>query len=87
MARPAGTAHTPGLRPTATKEVTVDKQQSTAHPAHPSSEDHDRQDERPHACNNGWVTIGQMVIDPETGEETEEFAMYLCRRCADAKRS
>ena len=41
------------------------------------------QDERPHACNDGWVTIGQAVIDPDTGEETEEFALYLCRRCAD----
>jgi hypothetical protein len=40
------------------------------------------QDERPHACNDGWVTIGQLVVDPETGEETEEFALYLCRRCA-----
>ena len=38
---------------------------------------------RPCACNDGWVTIGQMVTDPETGEETEEYAVYLCRRCAD----
>src|ERR671910_687903 len=30
------------------------------------------------ACNDGWVTIGQMATDPETGEETEEFALYLC---------
>ncbi len=37
----------------------------------------------PHACNDGWVTLGQRVIDPETGEETEECADYLCRRCAD----
>jgi hypothetical protein len=37
--------------------------------------------ERRHACNDGWVTIGQIVIDPETGEETEEYALYLCRRC------
>jgi hypothetical protein len=36
----------------------------------------------PHACNNGWVTMGQIVADPETGEETEEYALYLCRRCA-----
>jgi hypothetical protein len=43
---------------------------------------HDDQDERPHACIDGWVTIGQMVVDPETGEETEEFALYLCRRCS-----
>jgi hypothetical protein len=41
------------------------------------------QDERPHACNDGWVTLGQIVVDEETGEEIEEFAMYLCRRCPD----
>jgi hypothetical protein len=41
--------------------------------------------ERPHACNDGWVTIGQIVVDPETGEETEEFALYLCRRCSDSR--
>jgi hypothetical protein len=23
------------------------------------------------------------VVDPETGEETEEFAQYLCRKCAE----
>ena len=40
------------------------------------------QDERPHACNDGWVTLGQIVVHPETGGETEEYAFYLCRRCA-----
>ena len=61
-----------------------------AHDAHPSTEDHDdtveahyASLERPHACNNGWVTIGQMVVDLETGEETEEYALYLCRKCAE----
>jgi len=61
-------------------------------PAHPPTDDHDETVEahyasleRPHACNDGWVTIGQTVIDSDTGEETEEFALYLCRRCADAK--
>ena len=39
--------------------------------------------DHPHACNDGWVTIGQLVVDPETGEETEEFALYLCRKCAE----
>jgi hypothetical protein len=39
---------------------------------------------RPHACNDGWVTLGQTVVDPDTGEEMEEFALYLCRRCADS---
>ena len=48
---------------------------------HPSTER--EPDESPHACNDGWVTMGQIVLDPETGEETEELALYLCRRCAD----
>jgi hypothetical protein len=50
-------------------------------PAHASAEGQDQ--DHPHACSDGWVTIGQIVIDPETGEETEEFAQYLCRRCAE----
>ncbi len=37
-----------------------------------------------HACNDGWVTIGQLVLDPATGEEAEEHALYLCRRCAES---
>ncbi len=41
------------------------------------------QDECPCACSDGWVTLGQLVVDPETGEETEEYALYLCRRCAE----
>ncbi len=36
----------------------------------------------PCACNGGWVSIGQLVADPEPGAETEEHALYLCRRCA-----
>jgi hypothetical protein len=61
-----------------------------AAPAHPSAEDHDDTVEaqysgleRPHACNDGWVTLGQIVVDPETGGESEEFALYLCRKCAE----
>ncbi len=49
----------------------------TAHPARPSTEDQDH----PHVCNGGWITIGQLVVDEETGEEVEEFALYLCKRC------
>jgi hypothetical protein len=60
----------------------VDTKESSA-PAYPSTES----EATPHACNDGWITIGQLVIDPETGEETEEFALYLCRRCADDKKS
>jgi hypothetical protein len=40
----------------------------------------------PHACNDGWVTIGQMVLDEDTGEEVEEYALYLCRRCSEGRR-
>jgi hypothetical protein len=54
-----------------------------AHDAHPSAEDHDLQDERPHACNNGWVTIGQIALDPETGKEVERIVALPCRRCAE----
>jgi hypothetical protein len=60
----------------------VDTTESSA-PAHSSTEDHNHQDERPHTCNDGWVTLGQIVVDPETGEETEEFSLYLCRKCAE----
>jgi hypothetical protein len=63
---------------------------SSAPHAHPSTEDHDDTVEahyscleRAHACNDGWVTMGQLVVDPGTGEETEELALYLCRRCTD----
>jgi hypothetical protein len=55
-------------------------------PAHPSTEDLDHQNERPHACNDGWVTLSQIAFDPETGEEVEEHALYLCRRCASEAR-
>jgi hypothetical protein len=56
--------------------------ESSAPHAHLSTEDHDHQDERPHACNDGWITLGQIVVD-ETGAETEEYAQYLCRKCAE----
>ena len=58
-------------------------QKSSAPHAHLATEEHNHQDERPHACNDGWITLGQIVVDDETGEETEEFALYLCRRCTD----
>ena len=59
-------------------------EKSSAPHAHPSTEDQDQ--DHPHACNDGWVTIGQIALDPETGEEVEEFALYLCRRCAGEDR-
>jgi hypothetical protein len=66
----------------------MDTRESSA-PAHPSIGDHDLylgQDEHPHACNDGWITIGQIAVDPEAGEETEEYALYLCRKCAEEVR-
>jgi hypothetical protein len=59
----------------------VDTRDSSA-PAHPSTEDRVSGREHPCACNNGWVTLGQIALDPQTGEETEEYALYLCRRCS-----
>jgi hypothetical protein len=68
--------------------LAVDTTESSAPHAHPRTEEQDDTVEahyacveRPHACNDGWVTIGQIAVDPETGEETEEYALYLCHRC------
>jgi hypothetical protein len=51
----------------------------------PHRADHDNQDSEasPHVCNDGWVTLGQLVVDPETGEESQEHAPYLCRKCVE----
>ena len=54
----------------------MDTKNSTAPVAHPSTES----EAGPCACLDGWVWIGQMV-EGEDGEEVEEYAMYLCRRC------
>jgi hypothetical protein len=61
----------------------VDTTESSAPHAHPPAETHDHQEERPCACNDGWITLGQIALDPETGKETEEYAFYLCRKCAE----
>jgi hypothetical protein len=42
-------------------------------------------DERPHICNHGWISIASIVVDEETGEETEEYALYLSQRCVGDK--
>jgi hypothetical protein len=62
-------------------EVIVDKQQSTAHPAHPSTEEQDH----PHACLNGYVYLGYTALDEETGEEVERVEALPCRRCANSR--
>jgi len=43
-------------------------------------------EENPHVCNSGWVSMEVEAIDPETGEETVEEALYLCRRCSGEDR-
>jgi hypothetical protein len=58
-------------------------EKSSAPYAHPSTEEQNQPDEAPHACNNGWVTMGQIVVDPETGEEVEEYVLYLSRKCVE----
>ncbi len=52
---------------------------STAPEPHPSTDD---RDEHPHACNDGFVYVGHMIEDPETGEELEAFEAIPCRRCS-----
>ena len=71
----------PGARP---KEVTSLSEYRIPPAGDPfaGTPKHGDQD-HPHACNDGWVSIGQIGVDPETGEEVEEFALYLCRRCAE----
>jgi hypothetical protein len=44
----------------------VDTTESSAPHAHPSTEEQNHPDEAPHVCNDGWVTLGQIAIDPET---------------------
>jgi hypothetical protein len=76
---PRGAGNTPEPGPQKGLE-TVDTTESSAPHAHPSTEAQNHPGE-PHACNDGWVTIGQIALDPETSEEVEEYALYLCRRC------
>ena len=38
------------------------------------------QDERPHACNDGWVS---MEVEAEDGALEE--VLYLCRRCHESR--
>ena len=37
----------------------------------------------PHGCWDGWVFIGHMLPDEETGEEVEQFHAERCRRCTE----
>ena len=59
----------------------MSSKESLPYPAPPTEEQ-----DHPHACNNGWVSMEVEVIDPETGAEAVEEALYLCRRCAGEDR-
>jgi hypothetical protein len=63
---------------------------STAPEPRPSTENYDDTVEahytcleRPHACTDGWVSMEVEVLDPDSGEEILEEALYLCRKCAE----
>jgi hypothetical protein len=60
----------------------MDKQQSTAHIAHPSTEDQDH----PRACLHGSVYLGYTATEEETGEDVERVEALPCRRCAEEAR-
>jgi hypothetical protein len=65
--------------------------QSTAHPAHPSTEDHDDTVEahyscleRPCTCDRGWVFLGRVVeSEHDLDGEIVEYERVPCRRCAE----
>jgi hypothetical protein len=58
----------------------MDTRESSAPNAHPSTGDH----EHPHACLEGVVYIGRLVVG-EDGEEVEVIEAVPCRRCADSR--
>jgi hypothetical protein len=44
---------------------------------------HDHQDERPHACMDGWVFLGRVVeSEHDLDGEVVESERVPCRRCA-----
>jgi hypothetical protein len=66
-------------------------EKSSAPHAHPSTQDHDdtveahyASLERPHACYEGVVYIGHLVIGGD-GEEVEVIEAVPCRCCADSR--
>jgi hypothetical protein len=59
----------------------MDTRESTAYPAHSSTEELNHQD-HPHACLNGYIYLGYTVFDEE-GEEVERIEALPCRRCAE----
>jgi hypothetical protein len=74
----------------------MDPRESTAHTAHPSTEDHDDdtieahysglERLRPCACIDGWVFLGRVVeSEHDLDGEVVEYERVPCRRCADSR--
>jgi hypothetical protein len=42
-------------------------------------------DETPHACWDGWVYLGRIAWDEETGEDVEVIERVPCRRCSETR--
>jgi hypothetical protein len=64
----------------------VDTTESSAPHAHPSTEEHDGQHERPHACMDGWVFLGRVVeSEHDLDGEVVEYERVPCRRCVDSR--
>jgi hypothetical protein len=69
----------------------VDTTESSAPHANAPTDDHDdtveahyASLERPHACYEGVVYIGHLVVSDD-GEEVEVIEAVPCRRCADSR--
>jgi hypothetical protein len=71
----------------------VDAKESSAPHAHPPTEEHDDTVEahyaslerlRPHACHEGVVYIGHLVVGDD-GEDAEVIEAVPCRRCTDSR--
>jgi hypothetical protein len=56
-------------------EHSVDPRTLAGDPFPAAAQDHD---ERPRACNDGWVSMG---VEDEEGNIEE--VLYLCRRCRE----
>jgi hypothetical protein len=71
--------------------ATVDRRESSAPHAHPSTDDHDDTVEahyacleRPCACMDGWVFLGRVVeSEHDLDGEVVEYERVPCRRCAE----
>jgi hypothetical protein len=72
----------------------VDRRESSAPHAHPSTEEHDDTVEahyacleRPCACMDGWVFLGRVVeSEHDLDGEVVEYERVPCRRCAASAR-